>query len=165
MKIACLGGGPGGLGFSILAAKAVPGAEVEVWDRNPPGGHGFAALSRSALVTLMQQRAADLGVTIHHETEAPLLDELSAADLIIGADGVVSSVRAQRAHVFRPSVEHGRCKFIWLAVDGAFDAFKFFVLDTPHGIVQVHGYPYQEDESTFIVEMREEVLRAFGFDR
>jgi anthraniloyl-CoA monooxygenase len=215
MKIACLGGGPGGLGFSILAAKAVPGAEVEVWDRNPPGatygfgvvfsdeamdairgadewlheairrdcaswgqidvhrgdrvytsgGHGFAALSRSALVTLMQQRAADLGVTIHHETEAPLLDELSAADLIIGADGVVSSVRAQRAHVFRPSVEHGRCKFIWLAVDGAFDAFKFFVLDTPHGIVQVHGYPYQEDESTFIVEMREEVWRAFGFDR
>jgi anthraniloyl-CoA monooxygenase len=215
MNLACLGGGPGGLCFAILAGKAFPAASVEVWDRNPPGatygfgvvfsdeameairradeplheairrdcaswgqidvhrgdrvftsgGHGFSALSRSTLVTLMQQRARELGVVVHHDAEAPKLDELAGYDVIVGADGVNSDVRAQRADIFRPTVEDGSCKFIWLAVDEAYDAFKFFILDTPHGIVQVHGYPYQENESTFIVEMHEDVWRRFGFDR
>jgi anthraniloyl-CoA monooxygenase len=215
MNLACLGGGPGGLCFAILAKKAFPAAAVEVWDRNPPGatygfgvvfsdeameairradgslheairgdcaswgqidvhrgdrvftsgGHGFSALSRSRLVTLMQRRARELGVVVHHEAEAPRIDELTRYDLIVGADGVNSAVRAQRAHVFRPSIEEGTCKFIWLAVDEAYDAFKFFILDTPNGVVQVHGYPYQHNESTFIVEMHEDVWRRFGFDR
>ncbi len=215
MRIACLGGGPGGLVFSILAKKAFPAASVELWDRNPAGatygfgvvfsdeamdairraddvvhaaivrdrahwgqidvhlngrvytsgGHGFSALSRSALVTLMQRRASDLGVTLYHESEAPRPDELDGYDLIVGADGVNSDVRVQFADTFRPTIEPGACKFIWLATDRAYDAFKFFILDTPHGIVQVHAYPYDADESTFIVEMREDVWRSAGFDR
>ena len=108
------------------------------------GGHGFSALSRSALVTLMQQRAGDLGVGLHHESEAPHPDELEGYDLIVGADGVSSDVRAAHADVFEPSVEPGACKFIWLATDQAYDAFKFFILETSHGIVQVHAYPYDE---------------------
>jgi anthraniloyl-CoA monooxygenase len=214
MRIACLGGGPGGLVFTILAKKAFPGAVVELWDRNPAGatygfgvvfsdeamdairradepvhaaivrdrahwgqidvhlngrvytsgGHGFSALSRSALVTLMQRRAGELGVVLHHESEAPQPDALEGYDLIVGADGVSSDVRAAHADVFEPSVEPGACKFIWLATDQAYDAFKFFIVDTPHGIVQVHAYPYDEGESTFIVEMREEVWRRAGFE-
>jgi anthraniloyl-CoA monooxygenase len=215
MKIACLGGGPGGLCFAILAKKADPSSQVEVWDRNPAGatygfgvvfsdeameairradeplhtailrdcaawgqidvhrgervytsgGHGFSALSRTALATLMQQRGNELGVVFHFEAEAPTTAELDGFDLIVGADGVNSGVRAQHADVFRPSVDEGDCKFIWLAVDRAYDAFKFFIVETPHGIVQVHGYPYQANESTFIVEMHEDVWRAHGFDR
>ncbi|MCB9905497.1 MAG: FAD-dependent monooxygenase [Planctomycetes bacterium] len=34
MKIACIGGGPGGLYFSILVKKAFPQAEVDVYERN-----------------------------------------------------------------------------------------------------------------------------------
>jgi anthraniloyl-CoA monooxygenase len=215
MRIACVGGGPGGLCFAILARRADPSWSVEVWDRNPPGatygfgvvfsdeamdairradgavhaaivrdcaswgqidvhradrvytsgGHGFSALSRTSLVTLMQQRARELGVVLHHETEAPSPDQLAGYDLVVGADGVNSTVRDWGAAAFVPTIEQGRCRFIWLAIDKAYDAFKFFILDTPHGIVQVHAYPYQQDESTFIVEMREDVWRAFGFDR
>ena len=214
MNVACLGGGPGGLCFAILAKKAFPHWNIELWDRNPPGatygfgvvfsdeameairradeplhravveqcaswgqidvhrgermytsgGHGFSSLSRTALVTLMQQRARELGVVLHHESEAPRTTDLAGYDLIVGSDGVNSDVRRQHAGVFEPTVENGNCKFIWLAIDEAFDAFKFFILDTPNGIVQVHGYPYQENESTFIVEMHEDVWRAFGFD-
>jgi anthraniloyl-CoA monooxygenase len=36
MKIACLGGGPGGLYFSILAKKANPDWEITVFERNRP---------------------------------------------------------------------------------------------------------------------------------
>jgi anthraniloyl-CoA monooxygenase len=128
------------------------------------GGHGFSSLSRTSLVTLMQQRARDLGVLMHHDSDAPRTADLAGYELIVGSDGVNSAVRQQHAEVFEPSVEHGDCRFIWLAIDTAFDAFKFFILDTPHGIVQVHGYPYEENESTFIVEMHEDVWRAFGFD-
>ena len=45
MRIACLGGGPGGLAFSILARKVLGGAHVEVWVRNPPGAtYGFGVV-------------------------------------------------------------------------------------------------------------------------
>ncbi|MCB9916002.1 MAG: FAD-dependent monooxygenase [Planctomycetes bacterium] len=36
MKIACIGGGPGGLYFSILMKKAFPAAEIDVYERNKP---------------------------------------------------------------------------------------------------------------------------------
>ena len=36
MKIACLGGGPGGLYFSILAKKANPASDITVFERNRP---------------------------------------------------------------------------------------------------------------------------------
>jgi anthraniloyl-CoA monooxygenase len=57
-----------------------------------------------------------------------------------------------------------RCRYIWLAADFPFDAFRFEIAETEHGVMQLHGYPYAADSSTVIVEMREEVWRAAGFD-
>ena len=31
---------------------------------------------------------------------------------------------------------------MWLGTDLVFDAFKFYVCETPYGVMQVHGYPY-----------------------
>ena len=31
---------------------------------------------------------------------------------------------------------------MWLGTDKVFDAFKFYVRETPHGVMQIHGYPY-----------------------
>ena len=45
-----------------------------------------------------------------------------------------------------------------------FDAFTFDVIDTPYGVMQLHGYPYDATGSTFIVEMHDTVWRAAGFD-
>ena len=36
MKIACIGGGPGGLYFSILMKSAFPETEIAVYERNRP---------------------------------------------------------------------------------------------------------------------------------
>src|ERR671939_1779196 len=36
MRIAVLGGGPGGLYFAALAKQLAPADEVEVWERNAP---------------------------------------------------------------------------------------------------------------------------------
>ena len=36
MKIAVIGGGPGGLYFSILTKKAMPHCQIDVYERNKP---------------------------------------------------------------------------------------------------------------------------------
>ena len=54
---------------------------------------------------------------------------------------------------------------MWLGTDLVFDAFKFYIEQTPYGVMQVHGYPYDATGSTFIVEMHDSVWRAAGFDR
>ncbi|WP_432028158.1 bifunctional salicylyl-CoA 5-hydroxylase/oxidoreductase [Streptomyces sp. 1222.5] len=133
--------------------------------RHTSGGHGFAALGRRRLLEILHERCRSLGVRIHFRTRAPALERLAADhDLVIAADGVHSAIREARAEAFGPRVTEHRCRYIWLAADFALDAFRFEIAETEHGVMQLHGYPYAADASTVIVEMREEVWRAAGFD-
>ncbi|MET9832280.1 bifunctional salicylyl-CoA 5-hydroxylase/oxidoreductase [Streptomyces sp. NPDC006385] len=133
--------------------------------RHTSGGHGFAALGRRRLLEILHDRCRALGVELRFRTEAPCAAWLAETyDLVIAADGVHSTTREAHAHVFRPHVDEHHCRYIWLAADFAFDAFRFEIAETEHGVMQLHGYPYAADASTVIVEMREEVWRAAGFD-
>ncbi|MGI8612403.1 MAG: bifunctional salicylyl-CoA 5-hydroxylase/oxidoreductase [Nocardioidaceae bacterium] len=215
MRIAVIGGGPGGLYFAALAKQLAPACDITVWERNAAddtfgfgvvfsdetlggiaaadaeisdamtaefarwddidvhfrgqvvtsGGHGFAAMSRRRLLEILQRRCCQLGVPVHFRTEAPDLATLEAtADLVVAADGAGSLTRDQRADTFGPSVETRRCRYMWLGTDRVFDAFSFYVYETPFGVMQVHAYPYDRTHSTFIVEMHDDVWRAAGFD-
>ncbi|MEV4144658.1 bifunctional salicylyl-CoA 5-hydroxylase/oxidoreductase [Amycolatopsis sp. NPDC049691] len=160
----------GGIEHADPAVHEAMKAEFARWDDidvhyrgtvTTSGGHGFAAMSRKRLLGILQSRCAELGVGLHFREEAPA--DLSGYDLVIAADGVNSAIRARYAETFRPSVETRRCRYIWLGTDLVFDAFKFYVLETPAGIMQVHGYPYGRDGSTFILEVQEDVWqRTFG---
>ncbi|MER7484398.1 bifunctional salicylyl-CoA 5-hydroxylase/oxidoreductase [Streptomyces sp. NPDC126497] len=133
--------------------------------RHTCGGHGFAALGRHRLLEILHERCRSLGVDLRFRTEAPDPARLAETyDLVVAADGVHSTTREAFAHVFRPRITAHRCRYIWLAADFAFDAFRFETAETEHGVMQLHGYPYSTDASTVIVEMREEVWRAAGFD-
>ncbi|MEU3981145.1 bifunctional salicylyl-CoA 5-hydroxylase/oxidoreductase [Streptomyces sp. NPDC026672] len=133
--------------------------------RQTSGGHGFAALERKRLLDILQHRCRALGVDLRFHGEAPHPDRLAETyDLVVAADGVHSTTRETYAPVFRPHVTAHHCRYLWLAADFAFDAFRFEIAETPHGVMQLHGYPYAPDASTVIVEMREEVWRAAGFD-
>lgn len=128
------------------------------------GGHGFAALGRRRLLEILHERCTSLGVRLRFRTEAPPAAELASSyDLVVAADGVHSLTRTTHADVFRPTVTAHRCRYVWLAADFAFDAFRFEIAETAHGVMQLHGYPYAESASTVIVEMREEVWQAAGF--
>ncbi|MFJ3973892.1 bifunctional salicylyl-CoA 5-hydroxylase/oxidoreductase [Streptomyces sp. NPDC090021] len=213
LRVAVVGGGPGGLYAAALLARR--GHTVEVWERNAPddtfgfgvvlsdetlggieradtvvhaalgaefvrwddvdivhrgrlltsGGHGFAAIGRRRLLEILHERCACLGVRLRFRTEAPDLTELRAShDLVVAADGVHSAIREADAAHYRPTLTPGRCRYIWLAADFAFEAFRFEIAETEHGVMQLHAYPYAADASTVIVEMREEVWRAAGLD-
>ncbi|WP_394618531.1 bifunctional salicylyl-CoA 5-hydroxylase/oxidoreductase [Lentzea sp. JNUCC 0626] len=215
MKIAVVGGGPGGLYLAALMKQLDPTHVVTVWEREAPdvtfgfgvvfsdetlggienadpefadamarrfarwtdidihyrgethtvGGQGFAAMSRKELLRLLQQRCLDLGVDVRFSTPAPAVDVLRAShDLVVGADGVNSQVRQAFQDVFRSTVDRRHNKYMWLGTDLVFEAFQFYIKDTPWGTVQVHGYPYSDTGSTFIVEMHDDVWRRAGFD-
>ena len=128
------------------------------------GGQGFAAIGRKKLLQLLQQRCRELGVRICFRTEAPDPDALrNDYDLVVAADGANSAVRARFADAFGPTRVLHRNKYIWLGTDLVFDAFRFHILESPYGVMQVHGYPYDATGSTFIVEMHEDVWRRAGF--
>ncbi len=128
------------------------------------GGHGFAALSRRRLLQILQRRCASLGVGMRFQSEAPDPAGLAASyDLVIAADGANSATRKAFGAAFGPQVDVRQCKYIWLGTDLVFDAFKFYIVDTPYGVMQVHGYPYDATGSTFIVEMHSDVWAAAGF--
>ncbi|UOX88188.1 bifunctional salicylyl-CoA 5-hydroxylase/oxidoreductase [Amycolatopsis sp. FBCC-B4732] len=154
----------GGIEHADAAVHDAMKAEFARWDDidvhyrgtvTTSGGHGFAAMSRKRLLGILQSRCGELGVGLHFREEAPA--DLSGYDLVVAADGLNSAIRNRFAETFRPSVETRRCRYIWLGTDLVFDAFKFYVLETPAGIMQIHGYPYGRDGSTFILEVEEDV--------
>jgi anthraniloyl-CoA monooxygenase len=129
------------------------------------GGHGFCGIGRKRLLGILQERAAELGV---HQTFRREIDDdgqFADADLILGSDGVNSKVRARHAAVFEPTIDVGRCRFIWLGITRPFPAFTFAFEQTEHGWFQIHAYQFSADLSTVIVETREETWRAHGLDR
>ncbi|MEU5520849.1 bifunctional salicylyl-CoA 5-hydroxylase/oxidoreductase [Streptomyces sp. NPDC047860] len=138
--------------------------------RHTSGGHAFAALGRRRLLQILHHRCRALGVDLRFRSPAPDPARLAKThDLVVAADGINSTTREAFADVFRPRITAHRCRYIWLAADFAFDAFRFEIAETEHGVMQLHGYPYargpqSQGASTVIVEMREEVWYAAGFD-
>lgn len=128
-------------------------------------GHGFCGLQRVVLLDILTRRARALGVEIVHDSEIVDVEALAAAhDLVLAAEGVNSAVRSRYEESFRPALDWRKCRFVWLGMEGALPAFTFLFRDTPHGLFQVHAYPFDADRSTFIVECREETWRASGLE-
>lgn len=214
MRIECIGGGPGGLYFSLLMKKAYPEAQITVTERNRADdtfgwgvvfsdetlggiaeadpesyaaiqesfaywtdidtehkgewvrstGHGFCGLARRKLLSILQERAKELGVELRYGVEVEP-DALPEADLIVACDGVASRIREHHADVFRPTLDWRKAKFTWLGTTLPLDAFTFVFRENEHGLFQVHAYPFQRGDetlSTWIVECHEDVWREAG---
>ena len=128
------------------------------------GGHGFSGIARKRLLKILQQRAAELGVEQHFQTEIGDIGQFADADLIVAADGVNSRIRASRTEYFNPDLDRRKCRFVWLGTTLPLDAFTFIFEKTEHGWFTVHAYRFDETTSTFIVETREETWLAHGLD-
>jgi anthraniloyl-CoA monooxygenase len=156
------------LSYKEISGSFARWADIDIYYRGTverSGGHGFSALGRMRLLNILQARAEEVGVTVNFSSEAPSHEQLMAEhDLVIAADGVNSAVRNAFADTFQPTPEGRFSKFMWLGTDLVFEAFTFHIVETEWGIFQIHGYPYDETMSTFIVETDEATWRRAGFD-
>lgn len=132
------------------------------------GGHGFCGIGRQRLLQILQAGCRAAGVRLVFG-ECVVDDQEAAAahgaDLVVAADGVNSPIRARYAATFLPSGAQGACRFVWFGTTRRFDAFSFFFERTEHGWFQAHAYSYQDDMSTFIVEVAHAAWLACGLDR
>jgi anthraniloyl-CoA monooxygenase len=128
-------------------------------------GHSFSAISRKLLLSILQRRAALLGVELAFETEAADAAAAAEADLVVAADGVNSTLRPQHAGALRPRLREYPSRYVWFGTDRVYDAFTFVFRETEWGMFQVHAYPFDAETSTFIVECSEETWRRAGLER
>jgi anthraniloyl-CoA monooxygenase len=214
VKIAIVGGGPGGLYLALLTKKARPDWQIDVYEQNHAddtfgfgvvfsdetleeflsrdaesyamikdafaywddiiisykgreircGGNGFAGCSRLALLNILQQRCAEVGVAIHYRSPIDDLSRLGDWDVIVGADGINSRIRDTYKEFFKPSLELKTNKFTWLGSTRPLDAFTYFFKETEHGLICAHTYQYEPGHSTWVMEMGPATWAAFGFD-
>jgi 2-polyprenyl-6-methoxyphenol hydroxylase-like FAD-dependent oxidoreductase len=128
-------------------------------------GNGMAAIHRKTLLRLLQDNAEAAGVDVRYSTMAPPVAELAAGhDLVVGADGTSSTVRAHlEEHTdLGHSVDTAEAKFIWFATEHIFDGLTFVHRRSEHGNFAVHAYPISDELSTFIVETDHETWERAG---
>ena len=128
-------------------------------------GHGFSGVSRHTLLRVLQEQAAAAKIELCFESEVTSLDAFAAADLIVGCDGVNSTVRRLLGGRIRIATDIRPNRFVWLGTTKPFPAFTFYFKTNEHGLWRVHAYEYERGRSTFIVECRDETWRSAGLDR
>jgi anthraniloyl-CoA monooxygenase len=213
MRIACVGGGPAGLYFAVVAKLRDPGSEVVIVERNPPGttygwgvvywdslrlalhridapsareiaarsvtwtgaqlrigeqvvslgGYGYS-IERRQLLDVLQTRARQLGVRLRFEETVEDVADVDA-DVVVAADGHMSTVRSGGADVFGTSITTGSNAYIWLGTSKEFKDFTFGCERTDAGWLWYHGYQFARGASTVIVECADATWRRLGLDK
>ncbi len=138
---------------------------VQKGERVRIDGSAYAGISRLALLRILQDHCRRQGVEMRFETR--LLDPamFTDCDLLVGADGVNSTVRQQYAKDFQPSTHQLSNHYIWYGTHQLFETLSLIFRSYQGGAFVAHCYPYSETTSTFIVECDAQTWTRAGFDR
>ena len=129
------------------------------------GGHVIAGIARMSLLNILQGRCREIGITLRFSEEINDIEQLDGYDLLIAADGLNSVARKTYVEHFKPAIEYGKARYIWLGAKKVLDAFTFIFCENEHGLFQVHAYPYSGTSSTYLVECDEASWLNAGLDR
>jgi anthraniloyl-CoA monooxygenase len=151
---------------NLRAADAETHAEItrefEAWDnvdvihgdsKISIHGNSFSGIARIRLLKILQRRCDQLGVKVLFRTEVTDIDELRGeCDLLLGADGVNSTVRLRYANHLQPSLNARPNRYVWYGTHRLFHGLTLTFRENEVGLFAAHSYKFNKDTSTFIVE-------------
>ena len=115
-------------------------------------GNKFSGIARIKLLNILQERCRALGVDLRFRTEAADAGEFADYDLVVGADGVNSTVRERYREAFEPSLGVRHNKYIWYGTHQLFHGLTLTFRESEAGVFAAHSYKFDAATSTFIVE-------------
>ena len=157
--------------YAAIAARFRRWEAIETFYRRTctvSRGHGFAALSRGVLLALLQERCREASAWRSSSSARRARSPSSPTRLQMATTSSSPPTAptawrgASLAAALAPRVEQGGARFCWLGTTRPLDAFTFLFAETPHGLFQVHAYPYDDGMATWIVECTEATWRAAG---
>ncbi len=116
-------------------------------------GNSFSGVSRLQLLKILQRRAEQLGVAILFRSEINDIESLCAdCHLLVGADGINSTVRQRFAKHFGPNLSVRSNRYIWYGTNQLFHGLTLTFRENEAGVFSAHSYKFNQTTSTFIVE-------------
>lgn len=151
---------------TLREADAVSHAEItrdfEAWDnvdvlhgddKISIRGNSFSGISRLHLLKILQRRCEQLGVLLKFRSEVSNIPTLAeGCDLLVGADGVNSSVREFYKVQLQPELSARPNKYIWYGTHQLFHGLTLTFRENEAGVFAAHSYKFNSTTSTFIVE-------------
>ncbi|MGI9167569.1 MAG: FAD-dependent monooxygenase [Pyrinomonadaceae bacterium] len=127
-------------------------------------GNSFSGIARLRLLKILQQRCERLGVEVRFRSEISDIESLVAdCDLLIGADGVNSTVREKYKTHFQPSLSVRPNKYIWYGTNQLFHGLTLTFRENEAGVFAAHSYKFNATTSTFIIECDQQTWGSGGF--
>jgi anthraniloyl-CoA monooxygenase len=127
-------------------------------------GNKFSGIARIELLHILQQRCQALGVCLRFRTEVSTVEALAGCDLLVGADGINSTVRQTYAERFQPFLSVRQNKYIWYGTNQLFHGLTLTFRETEAGVFAAHSYKFNKQTSTFIVECDPATWANAGFE-
>ena len=151
---------------TLREADAVSHAEItrdfEAWDnvdvlhgldKISIRGNSFSGISRLHLLKILQRRCEQLEVLLKFRSEVSNITTLAeGCDLLVGADGVNSTVREYYKVQLQPDLSARPNKYIWYGTHQLFHGLTLTFRENEAGVFAAHSYKFNSTTSTFIVE-------------
>jgi len=129
-------------------------------------GNNFSGIARLELLRILHARCRELKVRLQFRTELSDTDteELRrTSDVLVGADGVNSTVRQKYAEFFQPCLSLRTNKYIWYGTRRLFHGLTLTFREKDTGVFAAHSYKFDQTTSTFIIECDEQTWANAGF--
>ena len=129
-------------------------------------GNSFSGIARLQLLKILQRRAEELGVEVNFRSEIHDIESLrNDCDLLLGADGVNSTVRLRYADQLHPELDVRANRYIWYGTNQLFHGLTLTFRENAAGVFAAHSYKFNQTTSTFIVECDPLTWDSAGFAR
>lgn len=123
-------------GQAVLIDNPYPGASIE----------------RLKLLQILHERCRAVGIRVEFDHRVENLEDMDGYDLIVGADGGNSAVRAWRDAEFGVETRSLTNRFSWFGAPVPFDTPTLCFKTAPHGVFVGHYYRYTPTMGTFVAE-------------